>query len=91
MGSSNIIGNPVGFANKAGAAFYELVREPIMGLQQSPEAFLQGMTTGMQGVVSGVIGGGFENLGIMTGSMYTVIKRTTGNEDVRRDKAENIA
>lgn len=91
LGSSNIIGNPVGFAEKAGASFYEFFREPYLGLQESPEAFFLGVSTGVQGVVGGVIGGGFENLGLMTGSMYNVVKMTAGNNIKRRDHADNIA
>lgn len=91
LGSSNIIGNPAGFIDKVGSGFFELVREPYLGLQQGPQAFIQGMGTGVQEVVRGVVGGGFESLSTMTGSMYSVIKLTSGGEDLRRDKAENIA
>lgn len=51
---------------------------------------MQGITTGVQGVVRGVIGGGFESISTMTGSMYRVIKQTSGGEDTREDQASNL-
>jgi hypothetical protein len=32
LGASDIIGNPVGYVEKVGVSFIELVREPYMGM-----------------------------------------------------------
>ena len=86
-----MIGDPAGLIDKVGVGFFELARDPIHGMQQGPEEFLQGIGTGMQGVVRGVIGGGFYSLSAITGSLYAVVKSTTGSEDLRRkENAENI-
>lgn len=60
-----------------------MARDPIVGMRQGPTAFVRGVGTGMQGLVKGVIGGSFNSLGNISGSMYAVIKSTTGQEDKR--------
>jgi len=54
-----MIGNPVGFFDKVGVSVIELVREPYLGMQQGPKGALLGLSKGVQGVFTGVIGGGF--------------------------------
>lgn len=86
LGSSNLLGNPAGLLDKVGHGVFQMARDPIVGMSQGPTAFVQGVGTGMQGLVKGVIGGSFNSLGNITGSMYAVIKTTTGQEDQRSDK-----
>ena len=86
-----MIGDPAGLIDKVGVGFFELARDPIEGMHQGPEEFLQGIGTGMQGVVRGVIGGTFHSVSTITGSLYAVMKSTTGDEDLRKDNATNIA
>jgi hypothetical protein len=45
----------------------------------------------MQGVVKGVIGGGFESIGTIAGSLYGVVNQIAGAEDTRSGRADNIA
>ena len=86
-----MLGNPVGLFDKVGVGFLELAREPYLGMQHGPQGVILGLSTGVQGVVKGVIGGGFHSISAMTGTMYSVIKQTSGGEDTRSDNAENIA
>lgn len=44
----------------------------------------------MQGVVRGVIGGGFESLSNLSGSLYSIVKHTTGHDDLRSERAETV-
>ena len=32
LGSSNLLGNPAGFIDKAGLGIYELARDPLVGM-----------------------------------------------------------
>ena len=91
LGSSDMMGNATGLIEKVGVAFIVLAREPIKGIQEGPEEFLNGLRTGFQGLVSGVVGGSFHSLSLVSGSMYGVVKQTTGNEDIRQESATNIA
>jgi hypothetical protein len=84
------MGNPTGLIDKVGLGVIELARDPIEGIQQGPEAFLTGLRTGVQGIIKGVIGGSFESLSLISGSLYDVVKQTSGNEDTRHDNATNI-
>ena len=43
--------------DKAGLGIYEMARDPLVGMQQGPQAFVLGIGTGMQGLVKGFIGG----------------------------------
>jgi hypothetical protein len=47
LGNSDMIGNPVGLISKMGTGIYELARDPILGIQEGPEEFLEGIGTGM--------------------------------------------
>lgn len=55
--NSDMIGNPVGLLTKMGNGVIFLVRDPLVGIQEGPEEFLEGLGTGFQHVVRGVIGG----------------------------------
>jgi hypothetical protein len=60
-------------------------------MMQGPQGFVKGIGTGMQGAVGGVIGGTFESVSHISGSLYSVLKQTTGTEDTRSEqKAESI-
>lgn len=77
--------------DKVGLGIYEMARDPLQGMKQGPSGFVYGVGSGMQGVVKGVVGGGFESLSKTTGSLYTVVKQSTGNEDNRGgEKVEGL-
>lgn len=85
-----MIGNPVGLIDKVGVGFYELARDPLVGMQQGPEEFIQGIGTGVQGVVKGVVGGSFQSISQMAGTLYLVIKQSTGGKDLRGVQSDSI-
>jgi hypothetical protein len=46
----------------------------------------------MQGLVKGFVGGAAQSFSNFTGSLYTIIKKGTGQQDLRNfKKAKNIA
>lgn len=47
IGSSDIIGNPVGLVNKLGTGVYEFVSEPTKGLLKGPDEFVGGVGKGV--------------------------------------------
>lgn len=78
LGSSDLLGNPANLLSKVGLGFYELARDPLHGILQGPRGFAAGVGTGVQGVVRGVVGGGFESLSHISGSLYSVVKQSAG-------------
>ena len=47
IGSSDIIGNPLGLVNKLGTGFYEFISEPTKGLLKGPDEFVGGIGKGV--------------------------------------------
>jgi len=86
-----MLGNPVGLFSKIGVGFVELRREPAEGMRQGPGGFVRGAGKGLAGMVKGVVGGTFDSVGSLTGSLYAVIKDSAWMEDTRDDHADNIA
>jgi len=46
FGNSDMIGNPIGLITKMGSGIYILARDPILGIQEGPEEFFEGIGTG---------------------------------------------
>jgi hypothetical protein len=90
LGSSDLIGNPVGLVGKLGTGVYELVSEPAKGLLRGPDEFIGGVQKGIQSVVGNVVQGGFESLSKISGSLYTVVKNVGGEKDAKIQKSEHI-
>lgn len=91
MGSSDLIGNPIGLIDKVGDGFIQLARDPILGLAEgSPKEFIQGVGSGVQGVVRGVVGGFFGSTAQLTGSFYEIIKETTGQKVLRTHRVNSL-
>jgi vacuolar protein sorting-associated protein 13A/C len=82
LGSADLIGNPVGFVNKLGTGVYELISEPSKGLLKGPDEFVGGVGKGVQSLVSNVISGSFESMSKITGSLYSVVKNVSGEQNV---------
>lgn len=59
IGSSNLLLNPAGLLDKVSLGVFEMARDPIVGLKEGPGGFVQGIGTGVQGLVKGVVGGAF--------------------------------
>lgn len=49
-----------------------------MGLLQGPEEFAVGVKKGVSGLVTGVLGGGFESLGKISSSLISVANDVRG-------------
>eukprot|EP00347_Sterkiella_histriomuscorum_P017164 403350423 len=91
IGSSDIIGNPVGLVNKLGTGVFEFVSEPAKGLLKGPDEFVGGVGKGVQSLVSNVISGGFESVSKITGSLYNVVKNVGGENRTEIKQADHIA
>ena len=73
LGSSELLGNPIGLIDKLGTGVYEFFNEPAKGLLKGPKAFINGMGKGVRSLVSNVIAGSFESVANITGSLYKII------------------
>jgi vacuolar protein sorting-associated protein 13A/C len=90
LGSADLIGNPVGLVNKLGTGVYELISEPSKGLLKGPDEFVGGVGKGVQSLVSNVISGSFESMSKITGSLYSVVKNVSGEQNVQIRRSEHI-
>jgi len=82
IGSSDILGNPVGLIDKLGTGVFEFFNEPRKGLLKGPHEFVGGIGKGVKSLVTNVVSGGFDSISKITGSLYGVFKNVSG------DKAE---
>lgn len=80
LGSSDMIGNPVGLLDKLGSGVFEFVNEPAKGLLKGPKAFAQGLGKGVRSLVGAVVAGSFESVSKITGSLYNVLNEVGGNQ-----------
>ena len=80
IGSSDLIGNPVGFVDKLGSGVYELFNEPKKGLLKGPAGFAGGVGKGVASLVGGVTSASFDSFSKITGSLYNATKDFTGQE-----------
>ena len=90
IGSSDLIGNPIGLVDKLGTGVFEFFSEPKKGLLQGPEEFVGGVGKGVKSLVTNVVSGSMGSVSKITGSLYTVIKNVSGEENVRIKKADHI-
>jgi len=74
IGSSDLIGNPVGLVGKIGTGFVELFNEPRKGFVNGPIHFGTGVAKGVNSLVSNVVGGGLDVVGKITGTLYSATK-----------------
>lgn len=81
IGSSDMLGNPIGLINKLGSGVFELFNEPRKGLLQGPTEFAQGVRRGVKSFVSNVISGGMGSVSKITGSFYGLLRVAQGDEE----------
>ena len=79
LGSLDIIGNPVKLIDNIGTGFFELINEPRKGFVQGPTQFAKGLGRGIAGLLSGVVGGAFDAVGKITGTLYAATQSATGH------------
>jgi len=82
LGSSDMIGNPVGFIEKLGEGVIEFVNEPRKGLIKGPKEFAGGIGKGVTSLVTGVVSAGFGSVSKITGSLYSIAKSATGEKEI---------
>jgi len=93
IGSSDLIGNPMGLIDKLGTGVFEFFNEPRKGLLKGPKQFATGVGKGVKSLVSGIISGGFGSVSRITGSLYSVVRQVGGEGDSyeRINQNDNIA
>ena len=74
LGSSDLIGNPIGLIDKLGSGVLEFFNEPRKGMLKGPGEFAVGLSQGVKGLVSNIVAGGFESVSRITGSLYSIAK-----------------
>ena len=79
LGSLDLIGNPVKLIDNIGTGFFELINEPRKGFVQGPTQFAKGLGRGIAGLLSGVVGGTFDAIGKITGTLYAATQSATGH------------
>jgi hypothetical protein len=80
-----MLGNPVGLFNKIGVGFVELKRNSAAGMRHGVLGFAKGIGKGLAELVKGVIGGTFDSIDSLSGSLYSFLKEKTWGEDTRDD------
>jgi hypothetical protein len=80
IGSSDLLGNPVGLIDKLGTGVFEFFNEPRKGLLKGPKEFVGGVGKGVKSLVTNIVSGGFDSVSKITGSLYGVLKNVSGNE-----------
>lgn len=89
LGSSDLLGNPLGLIDKLGTGVFEFVAEPAKGMLKGPKAFASGVGKGVRSLVGGVVSGGFGSVSKITGSLYNVVREVSGDEpELRRDNTK---
>jgi hypothetical protein len=82
IGSSDLLGNPVGLIDKLGTGVFEFFNEPRKGLLKGPKEFVGGIGKGVKSLVTNVVSGSFDSVSKITGSLYGVVKNVSGDENV---------
>lgn len=92
IGSSDLIGNPVGLVDKVGTGFIEFFNEPRKGFLQGPDKFGKGLAKGINSLVSGIVGGSFDTIGKISGTLLYASKNIVDdkNEPMNEDEPDNV-
>jgi hypothetical protein len=90
IGSSDIIGNPVGFVSKLGSGVYEFFSEPTKGAIKGPRQFVGGVGKGVTSLATGIVSAGFDSTSKITGSVYSILKSISGQEFKYQRKPNNV-
>lgn len=90
IGSSDLLGNPIGLIDKLGSGVLEFFSEPYKGLLKGPGEFVGGVSKGVRALVGNVIAGGFGSVSKITGSLYNIVHEAGGNEQIQLKEGDNI-
>jgi hypothetical protein len=89
IGSSDLLGNPVGFVDKLGSGVFEFFNEPRKGLIKGPKEFVGGVGKGVTSLVTGVVSASFDSVSKISGSLYSIAKNVTGQDGTLQKKSDN--
>ena len=70
----DLFGNPINLLEGVGTGIFQLFNEPRKGLLKGPEEFGLGITRGARALVSNVVGGGFNSVSKITGTLLNASK-----------------
>jgi len=70
----DLIGNPVNLVEGLGTGIFEFFNEPRKGLLKGPEEFGIGIARGTRSLVSNIVGGGFNSVSKITGTLLNASK-----------------
>lgn len=91
IGSSDILGNPIGLVDKLGTGVFEFLNEPRKGALKGPKGFVEGVGKGVKSLVGNVISAGFGSVGKITGSLYNVLNEVRRDEETEELKeSDNV-
>ena len=76
----DVLGNPINYLEGVGTGIYNLFDEPRKGLLKGPEEFRLGMSRGVKGLVSNVVGGGFNSLSKVYGTLLNTTHNLASND-----------
>lgn len=79
LGSSDLIGNPVGLIDKLGTGVLEFISEPVKGVIKGPKAFAEGITKGIRSLVGNIVAGSFGSISKITGNLYGLVREVGGD------------
>ena len=78
LGSLDIIGNPVNLVLSIGGGFYDFVNEPRKGFKMGPKEFGIGVAKGFGSLIYGIVGGVFNSVQRISGTLYAATQSLTG-------------
>ena len=70
----DLIGSPINLVEGLGTGLFAFFNEPRKGLLKGPEEFGIGIAKGTKTLVSNIVGGGFNSVSKITGSLLTATK-----------------
>mmetsp|Transcript_31579 Transcript_31579/g.54701 ORF Transcript_31579/g.54701 Transcript_31579/m.54701 type:complete len:2374 (-) Transcript_31579:14-7135(-) len=91
LGSSDLLGNPIGLIDNLGTGVIEFFSEPYKGLIKGPDAFVGGVSKGVKSLVGNVVSGGFGSVSKIAGSLHDIVKEVGGDRKLSdMEKKESI-
>lgn len=90
LGSSDLLGNPIGLIDKLGSGVLEFFSEPYKGLLKGPGEFVDGVNKGVRALVGNVIAGSFGSVSKITGSLYNIVHEVGGNDQIALKEGDNV-
>ena len=86
----DVIGNPVGLVMGIQRGVGDLFYEPIQGIIQGPEEFVEGLSLGMKSLASHVVGGAAGALGRITGTLGEGVSALSMDEKFKKERRTRL-